>query len=312
MFDIDAQTIGHGPLRVHTFGGGTWTSEFAFFTGLPHTLFGPGGLYAPFNLAPRVRYTLPRVLKEHGYRNIAVYPMPANFVNARRAYTFYGFDAFHDAGEFNLVWESPDLAIEQELEKIYRRERAATDQPLFVMLLTMRQHGPHGDPYAKLAKPYDHALFPPLDDKVNLRMSNYLARMAGSAQALSRLQSVLFGAGRPAILAHFGDHQPSFDGLMDSLRTTEAAAQFGDPHSLTYFMIRSNLENTPRHAYAVLDLGFLAGLILDAAEIPKGPFFTANAALRERCEGHYLDCPDKELLDSYLSFVFGRLHAVSR
>ena len=51
--------------------------------------------------------------------------------------------------------------------------------------------------------------------------------------------------------------------------------------------------DAPKHSYPVLDLGFLAGLILDTAEVPKGPFFTANAALREGCEGRYLDCTDR-------------------
>ncbi|MBN8886637.1 MAG: sulfatase-like hydrolase/transferase [Rudaea sp.] len=312
MFEADTQTTAHGPLRVHTFGGATWTSEFTFFSGLPNTLFGPGGAYAPFNLAPRVRYALPLVLKQHGYRNIAVYPMQANFVNARRAYGYYGFDAFHDSSEFNLVWESPDLAIEQELEKIYRRERALTDDPLFVMLLTMRQHGPHNDPYAKLAKPFDHALFPQLDGKSNLHLCNYLARMTGSQEALMRLQAMLFAGGRPAILAHFGDHQPSFDGAIHALRSSEIAEKLGDARGLTYYMMRSNETNARKFSYPVLDLGFLAGLILDQADIPKGPFFTANAALRERCGGRYLDCPDRDLLDSYLSFVFSRLHSISR
>ncbi|MBS0566631.1 MAG: sulfatase-like hydrolase/transferase [Proteobacteria bacterium] len=312
MFDADAYTLAHGPLQVHTIGGGTWTSEFTFFSGMPSTLFGRAGLYAPFNLAPHLRYALPRVLKEHGYRNIAVYPMGANFLDAKRAYEFYGFDAFHDAAEFNLGWESSDLAIEQELEKIYRRERASSDQPLFLMLLTMRQHGPHSDAYAKLPKPYDHPLFPQLDDKLNLCLSNYLARLSGSLEALTRLQTMLFASGRPAILAHFGDHQPSFDGYIARLRGADAVNGLGDPRMLTYYMIRSNDPAAPKHGYPVLDLAFLAGLILDTAEIPKGPFFTANAALRERCKGRYLDCPDKGLLDSYLSFVFAHLHSLSR
>jgi phosphoglycerol transferase MdoB-like AlkP superfamily enzyme len=63
MFEADAQTTAHGALRVHTFGGGTWNSEFSLFTGLPQTLFGPGGNYAPYNLAPRTRFTLPKLLK---------------------------------------------------------------------------------------------------------------------------------------------------------------------------------------------------------------------------------------------------------
>ena len=311
LFAADANTAAHGPLHVHTFGGGTWTSEFALFTGLPTTLFGDGGFYAPFNLAPRVRFALPRLLKQRGYRNIAVYPMPATFGDARRAYMDYGFDEFHDSSEFHLTWTSPDSAIEGELEKIYAKARAENDQPLFVMLLTMRQHGPHNESLATLAPPFDKPLFPHLDAKANVHLGNYLSRMTGSLEALNRLQATLFASGRPAILVHFGDHQPSFDGQMWQLPNTAAAEKLGDPRGTTYYMIRSNLADASKHDYPVLDIGFLAGLILDTADIPKSPFFTANTAMRQRCDGRYLDCADKTLLDSYLSFVFTRLRAIA-
>src|SRR4029453_6509984 len=73
MFDADRNTRAHGLLTVHTFGGGTWTSEFALLTGLAHTLFGNAGLYAPYNLAPRVEHTLPKAFKSAGYRGVALY-----------------------------------------------------------------------------------------------------------------------------------------------------------------------------------------------------------------------------------------------
>ncbi|MHB1056842.1 MAG: LTA synthase family protein, partial [Rhodanobacter sp.] len=48
MFLPDARTRAHGVLRVHTFGGGTWVSEFAALTGMPQDIFGSGGMYAPY------------------------------------------------------------------------------------------------------------------------------------------------------------------------------------------------------------------------------------------------------------------------
>ncbi|MEP6511954.1 MAG: sulfatase-like hydrolase/transferase, partial [Dokdonella sp.] len=99
MFQADAMTRAHGPMSVHTFGGGTWTSEFSLLTGLSHTLFGNAGLYANYNLAPRVVYTLPRALKQAGYRVIAIYSPNGNFLNARNAYDDYGFDAFYDGAD---------------------------------------------------------------------------------------------------------------------------------------------------------------------------------------------------------------------
>jgi hypothetical protein len=311
LFDADPRTLAHGPLRVHTFGGGTWTSEFALFAGLPTPLFGPGGFYAPFNLAPRVRHTLPQVLRQAGYKTIAIYPMPANFIGAKRAYSFYGFDEFHDSSEFEQTWSSPDDTIEQEFEKIYGRERAASDRPLFLMFLTMRQHGPHEEALATLPAPFNRPLFPGLSAAHNLNLSNYLARLAGSEAALSRLQTTLFNAGsRPVVFVHFGDHRPTFDGLLLSMPEAKTMEELGEPSRLTYYMMRSNRTATTTYSYPALDLAFLGGLILDVAGVPKGPFFTANAALRERCHGAYLNCPDKSILDSYMSFVFARLQAV--
>jgi len=312
MFDADAQTAAYGALRVHTVGGGTWNSEFSLFTGLPQTLFGPGGSYAPYNLAPRVQFSLAKQLKTQGYRTIAVYPMPSNFVNARRAYTWYGFDEFHDSVELGLKWESTDLDIERTFERLYAQARQRTAQPLFFMLLTMRQHGPHTQPYSELSSPFDHPLFPSLDKQLNLNMSNYLARLHMSDAAMERLQRVLFSGHRPAVLAHFGDHQPSFDGLMQNLERTAAANQLGESDRVTYYMLRGNQVALETFDYPVLDIGFLAGLILDVAAVPKGAFFEANTRLRERCHGYYMDCRDAPLLESYLSFLFNQLHVIER
>ena len=37
MFEADGRTRAHGPLVVHTWGGGTWTSEFALMSGMAFT-----------------------------------------------------------------------------------------------------------------------------------------------------------------------------------------------------------------------------------------------------------------------------------
>ncbi|QBB71487.1 hypothetical protein ELE36_14600 [Pseudolysobacter antarcticus] len=312
MFRDDAQTNAHGALRVHAWGGGTWTSEFAFLTSLPTPMFGPGGIYAPYNLAPRISYSLPRLLKTQGYRSIAIYPLDGNFVNARHAYNAYGFDEFYDNNIFHFAWVSTDLDLEHEFEKIYRDERAKTDQPLFFMILTMRQHGPHNDALEKLAAPFNQPLFASLDETRNRNMSNYLARLHGSDEALAAMQKTLFSGSRPAVLVHFGDHQPSFDGLMLKIERTAAAKALGDPYTVTYYKIDGSSADSPRFSYPTLDLGFLAGLIIDVAGLPEGAFFQANALMRERCGGRYLDCKDKELLESYQSHLFNRLHVIGR
>ncbi|MBZ0222972.1 MAG: sulfatase-like hydrolase/transferase [Dokdonella sp.] len=314
MFDADKQTRAHGLMTVHTFGGGTWTSEFSALTGLAHTLFGNAGLYAPYNLAPRVAYTLPRAFQHAGYRAIALYPMSGDFLNARNAYDFYGFDAFYDGTEHGLGWESHDADLLEVFKRIHADEkRDHPDQPLFVFMLTLHQHGPHMTPLDKLPPPFDKPLFPgkfkpkALDDWLNLNLGNYLQRLAESDAMMSQLQSYLFDGKAPAVLVHFGDHQPSFDGAINEIPKVVPKLAGPVAHWVTYYMIKSNFPVRAHYDYPLLDIAFLGSLALDVAGVPKDAFYQANTLLRERCNGRYLDCKNRKMVASYHDYIFSTL-----
>jgi phosphoglycerol transferase MdoB-like AlkP superfamily enzyme len=314
MFDADKQTRARGLLTVHTFGGGTWTSEFAVLTGLAHTLFGAAGLYAPYNLAPRVDHTLPRMLRAAGYRAIAIYPMTGDFLNARNAYDYYGFDAFYDGTEYGLGWESRDADLLKVFERIYADEkRERPDQPLFVFMLTLHQHGPHMTPLAELPAPYNKPLFTgkfapkDLDDWLNLNLGNYLERLQQSDAMMSDLEKVLLGGDKPVVLMHFGDHQPSFDGAIHAIPKQVPKEAGPNSSMVTYYSIKSNYPVKRKFDYPVLDIAFLGALTLDIAGVPKDAFYQANTLLRERCQGRYLDCKDTNMVASYHDYVFNKI-----
>jgi phosphoglycerol transferase MdoB-like AlkP superfamily enzyme len=316
MFQSDGRTRAHGPLVVHAWGGGTWTSEFALMSGMAHTSFGDAGLYAPYNLAPRISHSLPKVLREAGYRVIAIYPMSGNFINARNAYKFYGFDAFYDGQDYGLSWESSDNDLMQVFDQVYDKEKKAIGkQPLFVMMLTLRQHGPHMTPLKQLPSPYDQPLFPgtfkpkELDEWLNLNLNNYLFRLVGSDAAIAHLEKKVLDGDRPALLFHFGDHQPSFDGAIREIPKVVPAA-VADSNYVTYYMLKTNYKPARNYVYPALDLSFTASVILDIAGVKKDAFFQASALLRERCDGAYVDCADKPLLDSYHNYIFQRVGAL--
>ncbi len=314
MFNADRRTRAHGPLLVHTFGGGTWTSEFSLLTGLAHTLFGNAGLYAPYNLAPRVTFTLPRAFKRAGYRAIALYPMTGDFLNARNAYDYYGFDAFYDGTDYGLGWESRDADLLKVFERVWADEkRMHPDTPLFVFMLTLHQHGPHMTPLAELPPPFDKPLFPGrfrparLDAWLNLNLGNYLERLQQSDAMLEELSRQLFDDGEPAVLLHFGDHQPSFDGAINKLDKNVPKQAIAHSNWVTYYMLKTNYAVRRRLDYPILDIAFLGSLLLDVAGIPKDEFFQANTLLRERCDGRYLDCEDVRTVASYHDYIFTRL-----
>ncbi|MEO7199040.1 MAG: sulfatase-like hydrolase/transferase [Dokdonella sp.] len=306
LFEADARTRAHGVLRVHTFGGGTFASEFAAITGIPHTAFGPAGMYAPYQLAPRIGHSLPRWLSQLGYRNVAIYPMYGNFLGAREAYAHYGFDSFHDADSLGIGWDSTDADVYAAMNRVLDAERAH-GQPLFVMVLTLYQHGPHSQPLDKLPAPWNAPLFGNESDALNTNLGNYLWRMHSSAEAMTALERQLLDRAEPTVLMQFGDHQPAFDGLMMELPQTPPAGFTGFNQELTYFTLKSNLDTPPLPDYPVLDIGFLPSLVLQAAGLPLGAWFGATAYLRDACDGRYLDCPDTTLTRSFYDRVFNEL-----
>ncbi|MDE2154366.1 MAG: sulfatase-like hydrolase/transferase [Xanthomonadaceae bacterium] len=308
LFRAGARTRAHGVLRVHTFGGGTWVSEFAALTGMPQDIFGPGGMYAPYVLAPHVRDALAQQLRRLGYVTIGIYPTSAGFINGRNAYQAYGFDHLYGAGELGLAeWEESDAQMFAAARRIYDKVKKP-GQPVFLMILTLNQHGPHDDdPMSSLPPPY-RGLLHGLTSAAALNFDTYLARLRDSAAAMRTLEHVFLDRAQPTVLVHFGDHQPSFGGLIRGLPRRLPAALQPERDFLTYYMIKSNVAGAPLPSYPVLDIAFLPSMVMQAAGLPEDPYFAAETALRRRCNGLYDDCAIPGLLASYHAWIFDRLH----
>jgi phosphoglycerol transferase MdoB-like AlkP superfamily enzyme len=307
MFQPDAHTRGTGLLRTHTFGGGTWVSEFATLTGMPQDIFGPGGMYAPFVLAPHVHDALALQLRRLGYLTIAIYPTEGSFLNGRNAYRAYGFDHLYDVNELGLdEWEETDKQMFDAAKRVYDKVRKP-GQPVFVMILTIHQHGPHDDPMSTLPPAFRNLLHGLKADPA-LNFDTYLSRLHDSDLAMRGLEHDFLDRPQPTVLVHFGDHQPSFDGMIRDLRRTLPVALQPYRDYLTYYMIKSNVVGARLPSYPMLDIAFLPSMVLQAAGLPEDPYFSAETALRSRCGGLYDDCTVPGLIGSYQAWTIGRLH----
>lgn len=311
LFKPDANTRGHGLLRTHTAGGGTWVSEFSSLTGMPQDIFGPAGMYAPYVLAPRVTYSLPRFLDKLGYETIAIYPTDGNFVNGRNAYKAYGFDKFYDVKDLHLtMWHATDAQIFTAARKVYE-ENKKPGQPVFMMILTLEQHGPHDNvPISKLPPPYNQGLIHGLTTKQALNLSNYIARLHDSDTGMKQLEHNFLDRDNPTLIVQFGDHQPSFSGLIRSIPRGLPAAALPYREYLTYYMIKTNFMGPELPQYPVLDIAYLPSMVLNAAGLPQNVYFASLEALRARCDGLYEDCQDKSVLHSYYAWTFGHLKEI--
>jgi hypothetical protein len=283
-------------------------SEFASLTGMPQDIFGTGGMYAPYVLAPHVHDALAQQLRRLGYQTIAIYPTAGSFINGRYAYTAYGFDHLYDAQELGLTeWEETDAQMFAAAKRIYDKVRKP-GQPVFVMILTLNQHGPHDDdPMEDVPEPYG-GLLHGLKPKAALNFDTYLLRLHDSATAMRGLEHDFLDRAQPTVIAHFGDHQPSFGGVIRSLDRNWPAPLQPYRDYLTYYMVKSNFGGAPMPSYPMMDIAFLPTMVLQAAGVPTDPYFSAETELRNRCRGLYDDCRVPGLLDSYHAWTIGRLH----
>jgi hypothetical protein len=73
-------------------------------------------------------------------------------------------------------------------------------------------------------------------------------------------------------------------------------------------MIKSNFQGAPLPRYPMLDIALLPSMVLQAADLPTDPYFSAAISLRTRCNGLYTDCTQPGLVKSYHAWIFNRLH----
>jgi hypothetical protein len=302
-----------GPLLVHTAGGGTWLSEFSFVSGFDWRTFGRGGAYAPVSIAPRLRQSLPRYLKSLGYRTVVVSPTGADFLRARSAYGQYGFDEFYASQElgFSNDWLSVHdaLVFDKALAVI---EEKSDPRPVFLFVLTIRNHGPHGEheaniPATMLAErqAYDSAL------------ADYLGRLHDSASGLAELQKRWFDSPRPRVLGWFGDHQPEL--TQWHLETPAKVAKDRLPPNVepdqrryvTWYQLAANYGAPVQQRDAnALDIPFLGAELLRFAQLPLDAETRAALDIEQHCAGRLLGCADRDLVADFVSWRIHELGAV--
>jgi len=284
-----------GRLNVNVHGGGTWVSEYAAITGLETRSFGDQAYYLPVLMAGRVKHSLMTHLKDLGYETLVVYCMNASFMNAKKNYTALGADQFHGPGSKHvpgIVWISRDRDFYQQTLDHIERIRQTSDKPVFAMVVTIYNHGPHveepaikGDrdivrSWLSEAAP-GHALAPYRDYYLRLQhnMDDYLW--------LKQEYSRRF-PDRSMVATHFGDHQPKF--TKDLVPDAESQSLY-----VTRFTIEGinrHLSPTPDWGGGNLDIAYLPALVLSASGLRQDDVFSARLDLMQRCKGLYASCGD--------------------
>ena len=301
------------PLLVHTTGGGTWLTEFAFLSGFDWRSFGRGGAYAPVSLAPRLRQSLPQYLRTLGYHTVVFSAVGADFLRARSAYRYYGFDEFYAAQDLQLADDWQAVRDSTLFDKALAILKQGHDQrPLFIFMLTIRNHGPHGETDGALP-----TRVRAVEKQLGRPLADYLARLEDSARDIEALRRSWLAAPRPRVLGWFGDHQPDFSkafiNTMADMNVTRLAPNVGAVHLrfLTYHQLSANFGvpgvTTAREA---LDVPFLGSELLSFAGLPLDAGAQAALSVAQRCHNLLLDCAERGLVDDFLSYRIHDLQAI--
>jgi phosphoglycerol transferase MdoB-like AlkP superfamily enzyme len=308
MFAPDEYTRAFGGLRVHSYGGSTWLSEFALFSGLDSRDFGATHSSVFYTVTPHLKTSLIKVLKENGYHTVVLTPFNKTAYHATYAYRDFGVDEIlqlqdlgYPAGKSENLWtvkSSEVLAYARKVIKI------RGEKPLFLFILTMAEHGPYNS---------RHPLCCGLENaKSNKRlahkMSDYIGRIASLNKATEEFSEFLMKSGKPIMFVYFGDHQPNFEESTLNYKMPGMNSRY-----LTQLMLRDNTRrDNEKQPYEMMDVSLLGGLILEKAGLQADPLFTANIRFRRLCRGRLQDCPDKELAASYRSYIYQTLNVAEK
>lgn len=315
VFEAMPGTTDRGELRVHTYGGGTWLSEFTLATGLPHEVFGRTADYVSFNVAPAVNRSFVRSLKAAGYYTVAVYPVRGGMMNARLAYQAYGFDEFHDSNDLQLPghFATRDADIHEAAIRVLH-EAQRKGKPVYLLALTIFNHSQHGVLMERVPRGTLSAAREVFHDEAEAQsLADYLWRTREFEESYDKTRQQVLGSDRPAVLAWFGDHQPPFANaplLRNSIGTLSQGPAVPS-RFLTWYNISTNFRSNANgeKPYRV-DLAFLPGLLAQRARVPLDDWLGANVLVRERCSGLFTECTDPSWRDAYLTYLLDDLRVI--
>ena len=304
MFERNALTRAAGLLRVHTYGGKTWLSEFSLLTGLVPADFGSRSSLVFNSVAPQVESTLVRRFTAAGYDSVVLMPTPKRFYGAARTYEAVGFDrvlTLRDFPEYDALpgdeWDLAEGArlAEAALSLLREQQVQRPERPILLYMLSIKEHAPYSR-RTPVAFRLDQT---GIARTLAAKLSDYVQRLQRLDAANRQLEQGLINSPRPTLWAYFGDHQAYFEEPQPGYRYA-----LPQPDLVTQYQLRANYLPALQESPAILDIALLPSLIADMAGVPEDDYFGALSVMRRACAGRLQDCPDQALVDSFKAYIF--------
>lgn len=253
------------------FGAKTPNAEWEFMTGNSMAWLPSGSVPYQQYVKEENAYSIVDTMKQNGYTNVAMHPYFDTGWSRNTVYPELGFDESYFLDDFdqsNLMrkYVSDETMFDQIIE---RYEAGGEDENLFLMGITMQNHGGYTDSYANFTSDIWSTNVSYID------VNQYLSLIHQTDKAVEKLVNYFASVDEPVVICFFGDHQPSLNTAfyyrmngkgLSGLTTDELEELYQVP-----FFVWSNYESES----AVMDttsLNYLSTLMLEKAQLPLPPY----------------------------------------
>ena len=258
-----------GYAMTSVFGAKTPNSEWEYLSG--HSMgFMPGGSVVYQQFMDETPTTLVSSLKNLGYTAVAMHPYFAAGWRRNTVYPKMGFDEmkFMDTGDFDETQIMREYITDQEMfdKLIERYEQKAAGEPLFIMGVTMQNHGGYKELYDNFRSDVYQ-----IGSQYYADASQYLSLIHQTDMAMQNLIEYFSGVDEPVEIVFFGDHYPSLDsGFVRSLNKKGVSgltlSELENLFSVPFF-IWTNYDSDEEEIERT-SLNFLSTLALKKAGLP--------------------------------------------
>ena len=285
-------------LRVETYGGASWLTEFSVVSGLSTYSFGRMRPYLQGMMRGRLHDTLPQSLARCGYENAVFYPLERNFVSNGPFYVAAGLPTIFDleAQGARNIHERDRFYYGNVMKHLSAHVRRSS-KPAFTFVITSATHLPYTSKYAPEVD------VPGGGPGTDPELDEYLRRLFLAKLDYDEFRADLtrlFPSERFLIVS-YGDHQPIVTRTFLGARASDKIEDmFMSPESrgfLTYYAVDGvNYSPAPLRPVEALDVPYLGAVLLESAGLPLSDAFAERLRLLEQCRGRYYTCGDRRLI----------------
>lgn len=278
MDSLEENTI-KGYALASVFGAKTPNSEWEFLTG-SSMAFLPSGSVVYQQYISDTPTSMVSTLKNEGYTCVAMHPYYETGWSRNLIYPSLGFDEMYFLDDFEQSELIRKYVSDRELYKkiIERYESRGRNEELFVMSISMQNHGGYTTTYENFEENYYKT------GRSYTDANQYFSLIRESDEALAELITYFSLVDEPVEIIFFGDHQPSlnkkFYQLMNGkglsgLTLAELEALYTVP-----FFIWTNYD-TPEEVVEITSLNFLSTMALERGGINLPPYHQFMSELME-------------------------------